>query len=200
MQYVASAVVKKRTDPLQEYEQCYQLVKECIKYQTFPHEPRNVDNFRVLRPHPSLIPSNSYTGKIITAMLPLLMMRHRRIPRAKWKDCHNAQGKHWIEQSEEDIPPEKFNHSMIGYHLAISNSLCGMAMTQGERQKVVNIGLGIIQYTVEPRGTSVPTYIESMSHKASSLFALNTLPMPLAPPIPSQPRDSHFPLFGQVCG
>lgn len=69
-------------------------------------------------------------------------------------------------QSEEDIPPEKFNHSMIGYHLAISNSLCGMAMTQGERQKVVNIGLGIVQYTVEPRGTSVATYVESMSHKA----------------------------------
>lgn len=31
-------------------------------------------------------------------MLPLLMMRHRRIPRAKWKDCTNPQGKRWIEQ------------------------------------------------------------------------------------------------------
>ncbi|KAJ2931926.1 hypothetical protein H1R20_g5166, partial [Candolleomyces eurysporus] len=75
-------------------------------------------------------------------------------------------------QSEEDIPPEKFNHSMIGYHLAISNSLCGMAMTQGERQKVTNIGLGIVQYTVEPRGTSVATYVESIAHVAAQLTAL----------------------------
>jgi hypothetical protein len=68
----------------------------------------------------------------------------------------------------EEPPLEKFNHSMIGYHLAISNSLCGMAMTQGERQKVVNIGLGIIQYAVEPRGTPIPTYVESMSHKLTA--------------------------------
>ncbi|EAU83102.1 hypothetical protein CC1G_11186 [Coprinopsis cinerea okayama7 len=138
---------------LSEYDQCYKLVEECIKHTSFPYQPRNTDNFR----------------KIITAMLPLLMMRHRRIPRAKWKDNANFQGKHWIEQSPEDIPPEKYQHSMIGYHLAISNSLCGMAMTQGERSKVVNIGLGIIQYAVEPRGTSLPAYIESMSHKLTAL-------------------------------
>ncbi|KAF5334903.1 hypothetical protein D9611_009926 [Ephemerocybe angulata] len=136
-----------------EYDECYKLVGECIKYTTFPYAPRNVDSFR----------------KIITAMLPLLMMRHRRIPRAKWKDCHNSQGKHWIEQDQNDTPTEKWNHSMIGYHLAISNSLCGMAMTQGERAKVVHIGLGIIQYTVEPRGTSIATYIESMNHKLTAV-------------------------------
>ncbi|TFK19642.1 hypothetical protein FA15DRAFT_674232 [Coprinopsis marcescibilis] len=138
---------------LAEYEACYKLVEECIKHTQFPYRPRDVDSFR----------------KIITAMLPLLMMRHRRIPRAKWKDHANFQGKHWIEQSPDDIPPEKYPHSMIGYHLAIGNSLCGMAMTQGERSKVVNIGMGIVQYAVEPRGTSVPTYIESMSHKLTAL-------------------------------
>jgi len=31
-------------------------------------------------------------------MLPLLMMRHRRIPRSKWRDCETTSGKHWIEQ------------------------------------------------------------------------------------------------------
>lgn len=69
---------------------------------------------------------------------------------------------------------------MIGYHLAISNSLCGMAMTQGERQKVVNIGLGIVQFTVEPRGTSVPTYVESMSHKACQVAAQYICPFTLS--------------------
>lgn len=37
-------------------------------------------------------------GQIISQMLPLLMMRHRRISRAKWKDCETSNGKHWIEQ------------------------------------------------------------------------------------------------------
>ena len=37
-------------------------------------------------------------GQIICEMLPLLMMRHRRISRTKWKDCVSSTGKHWIEQ------------------------------------------------------------------------------------------------------
>ena len=37
-------------------------------------------------------------GVMVAHMLPLLMMRHRRIPRAKWRDCSNANGKRWIEQ------------------------------------------------------------------------------------------------------
>lgn len=37
-------------------------------------------------------------GQIITAMLPLLMMRHRRISRSKWRDCVTTNGKHYIEQ------------------------------------------------------------------------------------------------------
>ena len=42
-------------------------------------------------------------GQLITLMLPLLMMRHRRIPRSRWKDRHTASGKHWIEQVR--LPP-----------------------------------------------------------------------------------------------
>lgn len=45
-----------------------------------------------------LTPAIPTTGKILTAMLPLLMMRHRRISRTKWKDCQTSNGKHWIEQ------------------------------------------------------------------------------------------------------
>lgn len=37
-------------------------------------------------------------GFCITQLLPVLMMRHRRIPRSKWRDCVSIQGKHWIEQ------------------------------------------------------------------------------------------------------
>jgi 4'-phosphopantetheinyl transferase len=63
------------------------------------------------------------------------------------------------------MPPEKFLHSMIGYHLAFETSLCGMAMTQGIQRKVINIGLGVKLVAVEPRGVSVKTYTESMAHK-----------------------------------
>jgi len=56
---------------------------------------------------------------------------------------------------------------MIGYHLAYQNSLCGMAMTQGLQRRVINIGLGIKQIAVEPRGVAVSAYAESLSHKVN---------------------------------
>ena len=41
---------------------------------------------------------SSLIDYLVANMLPLLMMRHRRIPRAKWRDCGNSNGKRWIEQ------------------------------------------------------------------------------------------------------
>jgi len=133
----------------EEYNACHKVVDDCVEHVKIPYDPPNPDSFR----------------QVMTHMLPLLMMRHRRIPRAKWRDCITPNGKHWIEQTPDDMPPEKFLHSMIGYHLAFETSLCGMAMTQGIQRKVVNIGLGIKQVAVEPRGVSVKAFTESMSHK-----------------------------------
>ncbi|KAJ7883665.1 hypothetical protein B0H14DRAFT_3857258 [Mycena olivaceomarginata] len=124
----------------EEYDACHKVVDDCVQHIKIPYDPPNADTFR----------------QVMTHMLPLLMMRHRRIPCAKWRDCITSNGKHWIEQ---------FLHSMIGYHLAFETSLCGMAMTQGIQRKVINIGLGIKQVAVEPHGVSVKTYIESMAHK-----------------------------------
>jgi hypothetical protein len=42
-----------------------------------------------------------------------------------------------------------------------------MAVTQGTPVQVVNIGLGIKQLKVEPKGTPVKVYLESLSHKVS---------------------------------
>ena len=75
---------------------------------------------------------------------------------------------HRHTQSPDDMPPEKFLQSMIGYHLAYDNSLCGMVMTQGRQRQVINIGLGIKQLCVEPRGVSVAAYAESFAHKVPS--------------------------------
>jgi len=136
-----------------EYDQCYKLVQECAPHTAIPYAPTNVDSFR----------------QIITAMLPLLMMRHRRISRTKWNDFSTPQGKHWIEQSSDDMPPEKFLQSMIGYHLTYDNSLCGMVMTQGRQRQVINIGMGIKQIAVEPRDVSVAAYAESHAHKLTPL-------------------------------
>ncbi|KAJ7054619.1 hypothetical protein C8F01DRAFT_1142019 [Mycena amicta] len=137
---------------LEEYEQCYKIIAECVPHVQIVHDPPNADSFR----------------QVMTHMLPLLMMRHRRIPRAKWRDCVTPNGKHWIEQSPDDMSPEKFLQSMIGYHLAYDASLCGMAMTQGTQRHVINIGLGIKLVAVEPRGVSVKAYTESMAHKLTA--------------------------------
>jgi len=137
----------------EEYDACHKVVTECVDHVKVNYNPPDPDTFRQLMTH----------------MLPLLMMRHRRIPRAKWRDCVTANGKHWIEQTPDDMPPEKFLHSMIGYHLAFENSLCGMAMTQGIQRKVINIGLGIKQIIVEPRGVTVAAYAESLKHKLTPL-------------------------------
>jgi 4'-phosphopantetheinyl transferase len=120
----------------------------------------------------------------------MLMMRHRRIPRARWKDHVTTNNKHWIEQvciyffitpttyrivfdfscsqTHEDMHPEKYMHSMIGYCLAPEQSIIGMAMTQGRQKHVVTIGLGLKQISTFPYGTSISTYCESYAHKVRS--------------------------------
>ena len=67
---------------------------------------------------------------------------------------------------------------MIGYHLAYDNSLCGMVMTQGRQRQVINIGLGIKQLSVEPRGVSVAAYAESFAHKVLSCLFFFWFEMP----------------------
>jgi len=97
------------------------------------------------------------------------MMRHRRVPRAKWRDCENPNGKHWIEQDAENpMNPTHRLRAMIGYHLAMENSMVGMVMTQGRQREVINIGLGVKQMTVPPN-TSISAFAESEYHKLTPL-------------------------------
>lgn len=138
----------------EEYEKCYELIHNTV-------------------PHAKNIPSNPSSGEslrqIIAQMMPLLMMRHRRIPRARWRDHSTHNGKHWIEQMLDHVNPEHHLRSMIGYHLAWENSLVGMVMVQGKQREVVNIGLGVKQVAVEPRDATVSAYVESLSHKLTGL-------------------------------
>ncbi|KAK0202582.1 hypothetical protein DFS33DRAFT_1341416 [Desarmillaria ectypa] len=152
----------------QEYEACYTFLKDYTDHvELGPYNPEDADSFRKSPTlQDKLYPELSFhPGHLITQLLPVLMMRHRRIPRSKWRDQVTQNGKHWIEQLPDDMPPEKFLYSMIGYHIECGPSLCGIAMTQGPQKRVVNIGLGIKQLTVEPRGISVAVYLESLSHK-----------------------------------
>lgn len=55
--------------------------------------------------------------------------------------------------------------SMIGYHTVYDNNLIGMVMTQGRREDVVNIGIGIKQI-VSPPGMSAMDFAISLHHKA----------------------------------
>ncbi|KAI9435831.1 hypothetical protein H4582DRAFT_2168386 [Lactarius indigo] len=138
----------------EEYEKCYELIHNTV-------------------PHAKNIPANPSSGEslrqIIAQMMPLLMMRHRRIPRARWRDHSTHNGKHWIEQMLDHVNPEHHLRSMIGYHLAWESSLVGMVMVQGKQREVVNIGLGIKQVAVEPRDATVSAYVESLSHKLTGL-------------------------------
>lgn len=70
-------------------------------------------------------------------------------------------------KAQDDMTPERFMQSMIGYHLTIDGSLCGMAMSQGVRHKVINIGMGTRRTAVEPRGVTVAAYVESLAHKVN---------------------------------
>jgi 4'-phosphopantetheinyl transferase len=105
-------------------------------------------------------------------MLPLLMMRHRRIPRSKWRDHSTPEGKHWIEQNTDDMNPEKALHSKIGYSLMGEASLCGMERTQGLQERVTFIGLGIKHRAIEGKLT-LEEYVQSLSHKLTDLEIRN---------------------------
>ncbi|KAG6809733.1 hypothetical protein H0H92_014957 [Tricholoma furcatifolium] len=137
----------------EEYDACYAVCKTCVEHTKVTYNPRDSDTFRLM----------------MTLMLPLLMMRHRRIPRAKWKDDCTANGKRWIEQAQDNMSAERYMQSMIGYHSLFEGSLCSMIMVQGVKHRVVNIGIGTKQVVVEPKGTTVSAYIESQSHKLTPL-------------------------------
>ncbi|PPR02583.1 hypothetical protein CVT24_002155 [Panaeolus cyanescens] len=142
-----------------EYDTIFNLCKICYPATNPKYEPTNADSFR----------------QYITQLLPVLMMRHRRVPRAKWQDHVTANGKHWIDHIYSSMPEHagRPRPPSIGYQLTFQNSLCGMAVTQGTPQSVVNIGLGIKQAKVEPKNASVQSYVESLSHKLTHLELSN---------------------------
>ncbi|KAI0311514.1 hypothetical protein OF83DRAFT_1150540, partial [Amylostereum chailletii] len=67
----------------EEYQACYDLIHGTVPHcANVPHQPTSGESMRML----------------VANMMPLLMMRHRRIPRARWRDHVTSNGKHWIEQ------------------------------------------------------------------------------------------------------
>lgn len=74
------------------------------------------------------------------------------------------------------MQPDRYLRSMIGYSLASDTSLIGMAMVQGAQREVINIGFGMRKLAVEPEDASVAAYVESLSHKASTLRCARSRP------------------------
>jgi len=137
----------------EEYDSSYNVVREVAPHARITYDSMSIESFR----------------QIISQILLILMMRKRRLSKIEWRVHETSNGKHWIEQSPHRMTPEEHLHSMIGYHLANDNSLCGMVMAQGRKRQVINIGLGIKQLCVEPRSVSVATYAESLAHKLTPL-------------------------------
>ncbi|GBE86859.1 hypothetical protein SCP_1001010 [Sparassis crispa] len=136
----------------EDYESCYTVMQECVTHANVRYAPDGRETYR----------------QILAYMLPLLMMRHRRIPRIKWRDHEGPNGKHYIEQDFDAMHSNRVR-SMIGYHLAYDNNLVGMVMTQGKQRDVINIGLGVKQLAVSPPDISVGAYAESFYHKLTPL-------------------------------
>ncbi|CAL1698465.1 unnamed protein product [Somion occarium] len=113
---------------------------------------------------------NNRVINTVMYLMPLLMMRHRRIPRAKWRDNMLPNGKHWIEQAaDRQMDPIRRMKSLIGYHVANDDSLIGMAMVQGRQREVVSVGLGIQRLSTKPLNMSVSDYAESQYHKLTQV-------------------------------
>ncbi|KAH9852643.1 hypothetical protein C2E23DRAFT_824662 [Lenzites betulinus] len=141
----------------EEYAKCHAVLRECVPHAPVRNSPTEPETMR----------------QMVAFLLPLLMMRHRRVPRARWQDKMTTLGKHWIEQQHniiEDNPVTAASRlrSMIGYHTVYDNNLIGMVMTQGRREDVVNIGIGIKQI-VSPPGMSAMDFAISLHHKLTPL-------------------------------
>ncbi|KAI0741620.1 hypothetical protein C8Q80DRAFT_1221604 [Daedaleopsis nitida] len=141
----------------EEYTKCYNVLRECVPHAPVKNAPNEPETMR----------------QMIAFLLPLLMMRHRRVPRSRWRDNITAVGKHWIEQVhhvENDNPVAAASRarSMIGYHTSYDHNLVGMAMTQGRREDVVNIGVGIKEI-VSPPNMSANDFAISLYHKLTPL-------------------------------
>ncbi|KAF8137292.1 hypothetical protein EV363DRAFT_1317387 [Boletus edulis] len=129
----------------EEYDKCYNLVRECAPHARIAYDCTPIESF------------------------PVFFLRLVRIPESTLIILPASSSHRHTQQSPDDMPSEKFLQSMIGYHLAYENSLCGMVMTQGRQLQVINIGLGIKQLCVEPRGVTVAAYAESVAHKLTPL-------------------------------
>ncbi|KAJ3503354.1 hypothetical protein NLJ89_g8476 [Agrocybe chaxingu] len=141
-----------------EYDVVYHAVGECFPLKDAPemkYEPNNPDSFRMLA----------------TRLLPLLLMFKGRVPRGHWIDHVTKRGKHWIELV--GYLGERTPYG-VGYHLSFKNSLCGIAIAQGQSEAVANIGLGIKQIKVEPDGILVEEYFSRLHHKLT-LFEINSI-------------------------
>ncbi|KZT66799.1 hypothetical protein DAEQUDRAFT_729936 [Daedalea quercina L-15889] len=139
---------------LEEYDQCHRTIRACVPHANVPYAREQLDT----------------TRQIIAHMLPLLMMRHRRVPRSRWKDMVSENGKHYIEQDIDNaLNPTGRLRAMIGYHLAYDSNLIGMVMTQGRQRDVINVGIGIKQLAVSPADIAVNVYAESFYHKLTPL-------------------------------
>ncbi|KAJ7493541.1 hypothetical protein FB451DRAFT_1387707 [Mycena latifolia] len=107
-----------------------------MKHIDIPYDPHNADSFRQVMVTPA---ANDVT-----------------LDRA---------GASHFASTPGDMPPEKYLHWMIAYHLTYQTSLCGMVMVQRIQRQVVNVGLSIKQISTAPLGVAVNVYIESIAHK-----------------------------------
>lgn len=92
---------------------------------------------------------------MISKLYPIIVMQHK-LSRYRFKRAKSSTGKEYFQSQDPNY--------VLGYSVADTGSLVGMAWATGSPSQVVNIGLDVMKFSI-PRNTTVTDFFESQKHK-----------------------------------
>ncbi|EJD35895.1 hypothetical protein AURDEDRAFT_117233 [Auricularia subglabra TFB-10046 SS5] len=116
-----------------------------------------------LKPHFGQMQDLPTLRRIVTNLLPRMLMIRQRIPRTRWKFETTDTGKSYIDSPESSAASKA--RKVMGFNIAEEDSIIAMAFAQGRKHQVVNIGIDVMRVPVPTPQFDVEKFIESHSHK-----------------------------------
>ncbi|KAG9057717.1 hypothetical protein FS842_004636 [Serendipita sp. 407] len=92
---------------------------------------------------------------MISRLYPTIVMQHK-LSRYRFRRARTTTGKEFFQSDHPNV--------VLGYSVADTGSLVGMAWATGTPQQVVNVGLDVMKFSI-PRNTTVSDFFESQKHK-----------------------------------
>lgn len=115
-----------------------------------------------LKPHFGQLQDLPTLRRIVTNLLPRMLMIRQRIPRSRWKFETTQFGKEYIDSPESSASKAR---KVMGFNIGEQDSIVAMAFAQGRKHQVVNIGVDLFRVPDQHPGLDVEKLIESHSHK-----------------------------------